>query len=149
MQWDYPCNRTADGVDCDPYCLYRVLDGESERRELCANATPGGKDAAALARLIKTYAEVGAAEGMLIPDDVRWTSTAAGGTRRHCATRGRRAATGACGSRERICRCDIWLVRRYISSPSPCISLSRSAPLLSSTARCPMKSFALTITMQT
>ena len=83
MQWDppdYPCNRTASGPDCDPYCLYNVLDDPSERHEL-SNAThaagvgTGGKDAAAaaaLARLLQVYREIGIEEGMPNSDDVQW-----------------------------------------------------------------------------
>jgi leishmanolysin-like peptidase len=60
LQWDpraYPCNRTTNGVDCIPHCLFNVLEDESERHELSANAT--GKDAEALSRLLQAYETIG------------------------------------------------------------------------------------------
>ena len=78
MQWDppnYPCNKTAIGPDCDPYCLYNVLDDPSERHELSrsTDAGTGSKDAAAaLARLLRVYEDVGMEGGMPNKDDVGW-----------------------------------------------------------------------------
>lgn len=80
MQWDppnYPCNKTAEGPDCDPFCLYNVLDDPSERHELSksthAAGTGGGKNkdaVAALARLLQVYKDIGIEQQN--PDDVRW-----------------------------------------------------------------------------
>ena len=77
LQWDpadYPCSKTADGVDCTPHCLYNVLQDPSERHEL--SGAPGGaappEHQRALERLLAAYAAVGAAAGMPNPIDARW-----------------------------------------------------------------------------
>jgi leishmanolysin-like peptidase len=91
LQWDpreYPCNRTADGEDCTPHCLFNILDDPSERLDLSQNATVGGADPAsvALARMLKAYDAVGKGEGMPNMLDKEWNEQGTPWDPQACAT---------------------------------------------------------------